>query len=217
MNLRREGFPWIIGAALPAVGAYGFWLYAWSYWALAVFVLSTALTVFFVYFFRDPDRTPDFANTTAADEPERNWLSPADGIVTRIDEEDDGRVRLVVFLTVFNVHVNRMPVSGRIHGIEYREGQFLPAFADNLEQRNERNRLLCRDTFSRPFEVWQIAGMLARRIHFWDEVDDPFDQGDRFGMISLGSRTDLILPEDVRPTVSVSESVRGGKTVVARG
>lgn len=217
MNLRREGFPWIGGAVLPAVASYGFWVYTWSYWALALFVLSTALTVFFVYFFRDPDRTPDFANTTASDEPERNWLAPADGIVTRLDDEEDGRARLVIFLTVFNVHVNRMPVTGTIHGIEYREGRFLPAFADNLEQRNERNRILCRDTFSRSFEVWQIAGLLARRIHFWNGVDDTFAQGDRFGMISLGSRTDLILPEDVRPTVSVNESVRGGQTVVARG
>ncbi len=217
MSIREECYRWVVGSVLPAVGSYGYWVYSGSYWFLGLFVLCASLAVFFLYFFRDPDRVPDFDNTTAAEESERNWLSPADGIVTRVDEVDEGRTRIVIFLTVFNVHVNRMPVSGTIRGIEYREGQFLPAFADNLEERNERNRVLCRDTYGRPFEVWQIAGMLARRIHFWNEVDDNFNQGARFGMISLGSRTDLIVPEDVRPSVSVDETVRGGQTVVARG
>jgi len=217
MSVREESYPWVVGVALPAVGAYGYWIYSGSYWFLGLFVLCAALTVFFLYFFRDPDRTPDFDNTTAEEKPEKNWLSQADGIVTRIEEEEDGRTRIVIFLTVFNVHVNRMPVSGTILGIEYREGQFLPAFADNLEKRNERNRVLCQDSFDRAFEVWQIAGMLARRIHFWNQVNDDINQGDRFGMISLGSRTDLIVPEDVRPSVSVNETVRGGQTVIARG
>jgi phosphatidylserine decarboxylase len=217
MSIREECYPWVVGSAVPAVGTYLYWLYSGSYWFLGLFVLCASLTIFFLYFFRDPDRVPDFDHSTAEEKPNRNWLSPADGIVTRVEEEDDGRTRIVIFLTVFNVHVNRMPVSGTICGIEYREGRFLPAFADNLEERNERNRVLCRDTFDRPFEVWQIAGMLARRIHFWQGVDDDFQQGDRFGMISLGSRTDLILPEDVRPSVSVDETVRGGQTVIARG
>lgn len=216
MNLRNESIPWILGSSLPAAIVYGLWIYTASYWFLGLFVILLSLSIFFVYFFRDPDREPNFGTNALADN-ERNWLAPADGIVTRIDKEDDGRTRVVIFLTVFNVHVNRMPVTGTIRGIEYREGQFLPAFADNLEKRNERNRILCRDTFSRPFEVWQIAGMLARRIHFWRNVDDEFNQGERFGMISLGSRTDLILPEDVRPTVSLDESVRGGRTVIGRG
>lgn len=216
MKIRKESYWWILGTALPGLFCYGLWIYTASYWFLGLFVILLGLGIFFAYFFRDPDREPDF-DTSSVEDRERNWLAPADGIVTRIDEEDDGRTRVVIFLTVFNVHVNRMPVSGTVKGIEYREGQFLPAFADNLEKRNERNRILCRDTFSRPFEVWQIAGLLARRIHFWRSVDDTFDQGERFGMISMGSRTDLILPEDVRPTVSLDESVRGGRTTVGRG
>lgn len=217
MRIRPESYRWLIGGLVPSVLFYGLWVYTSSYWFLGVFILSIGLTVFFVYFFRDPERQPDFSNVSTLDDPEEHWLSPADGIVTQVDTTDDGRDRIVIFLTVFNVHVNRMPVSGTVRGIEYREGKFLPAFADNLEKRNERNRVLCRDTLERPFEVWQIAGLLARRIHFWNEVDDEFKQGDRFGMISLGSRTDLVLPEDVRPTVSLDDTVRGGHTVVARG
>jgi phosphatidylserine decarboxylase len=217
VSIRSESIPWVAGSVVPALLSYGLWIYFGTYWFLGLFIGFAALSIFFIYFFRDPDREPDFDRTGADFEPERNWLAPADGIVTRLDEEDDGRVRIVVFLTVFNVHVNRMPVSGEICGIEYCEGQFLPAFADNLEKRNERNRILCRDTFSRPFEVWQIAGMLARRIHFWNEVDDVFNQGDRFGMISLGSRTDLVLPPEVSPTVTLDQSIRGGRTVIAQG
>jgi phosphatidylserine decarboxylase len=215
--IRKEAYPWALSTGIPALIFYGLWIYYWSYWFLALFIVGTAATVFFLYFFRDPDREPEFDSRTRTIETERHWLAPADGIVTGIEEEDDGRTRLIIFLTVFNVHVNRMPVSGTICGVEYRGGQFLPAFADDLEKRNERNRVLCRDSHSRPFEVWQIAGLLARRIHFWKNVDDPFSQGERFGMISLGSRTDLIVPEDVRPVISVNETVRGGQTVVGRG
>lgn len=217
MTIRPESYTWLTGSTLPALIFYGAWIYSASYWFLGLFVVFAGLSVFFLYFFRDPDREPDFSNISTVDDPQRHWLAPADGIVTRVDTTDDGRDRIVIFLTVFNVHVNRMPVSGSVRGIEYREGRFLPAFADNIEKRNERNRIICQDSFSRHFEVWQIAGLLARRIHFWNEVDDEFKQGDRFGMISLGSRTDLILPEDVEPTVSLDESIRGGKTIVAHG
>ncbi len=217
MKIREESLPWITGSSLPALAGYGLWIYYTSYWFLGLFVVSALLTVFLVYFFRDPEREPDFDRTGSDFDPERYWLAPADGLVRELEEDEDGRIRVVIFLTVFNVHVNRMPVSGEIGGLEYHKGHFLPAFSGNLKQRNERNRILCRDSFSRPFEVWQIAGMFARRIHFWDEVEDCFRQGDRFGMISLGSRTDLVLPETVRPTVSPDETVRGGRTVVGRG
>ena len=211
--IRSESLPWLIGTGLPTLVLYGVWIWTGSWWAVAGFVPLTALFVFLVYFFRDPDRTPDTDRVQGDDD---CWLAPADGIVTRIDEEE-GRYRLVIFLTVFNVHVNRMPVDGTVKGIYYQEGQFLPAFADNLDQRNERNRIICEDRHSRSFEVWQIAGMLARRIHFWKDVDDSFQRGERFGMIALGSRTDLVLPPDVEPVVQREETVRGGETVVARG
>jgi phosphatidylserine decarboxylase len=210
MSIRREVWPWCLGSGFIAVACYVGWL--WTDWLSLqiVFAIFAFLTVFFIYFFRDPDREPD---SEAADV----WLSPADGVVTRIEEEEDGRTRIVIFLTVFNVHVNRMPVDGKIEEQDYRPGRFLPAFAGELEQKNEQNRLLCRDQQGREFEVWQIAGMLARRIYCWKDVSDSFSRGDRFGMIALSSRTDLILPEDVTPTVDPKDTVRGGQTVVAQG
>lgn len=110
-----------------------------------------------------------------------------------------------------------MPVSGKILDIEYTEGEFLPAYEENLEKRNERNRILCQDTRDRRFEVWQIAGLIARRIHCWKRIEETFNRGERFGMIAFGSRTDLIIPSDVRPTTSLQQTVRGGRTEIARG
>lgn len=212
MSIRPESRWWLAGSALPAVLFYGLWLFNSSVWALAAFVVSASLLVFFLYFFRDPDREipqPDDKNNPT-------WIAPADGIVTEIRAEEN-RYRIVIFLTVFNVHVNRMPVDGTVKSVEYTSGRFLPAFAGDLEKKNERNRIICEDNRSRSFEVWQIAGMLARRIHFWMDQDDTFKRGQRFGMISLGSRTDLLLPSGVEPTVSENDTVRGGETIVARG
>lgn len=217
MKVRSESLTWVAGAGTLALITFGLWIYTGQYWLLGGFVFFAALSGYFVYFFRDPDRTPEFSSCHNTVEPERCWLAPADGIVTGLERENDGRLRLVIFLTIFNVHVNRMPVSGTIRGIEYREGRFLPAFADNLKERNERNRIVCRDSHSRSFELWQVAGLLARRIHFWGDVDVFLKQGERFGMISLGSRTDLILPEDVRSTVSLKDRVLAGRTIVGRG
>jgi len=210
VNIRREVWSWLIGSGAVALLSYGAWIYTNRLSFLIFFCLFATASVFLVYFFRDPDRTPD---SNAADV----WLAPADGVVTSIETEKDGRTRIVIFLTVFNVHVNRMPVAGKIENQDYRPGQFLPAFAENLKQKNEQNRLLCRDRRGREFEVWQIAGLLARRIYCWKDVSQTFQKGERFGMIALSSRTDLIVPEEVTPMVDQRDTVRGGQTVIARG
>lgn len=207
--IRSEALPWALGAGIPAALCYAAWLAGGGSWPLAGFVVFTAFLVFVLYFFRDPDREPE-------SDAEDAWLAPADGVVTAVEEED-GRGRIVIFLTVFNVHVNRMPREGCVTGMEYRGGRFLPAFRGNLEETNERHRILCRDEVGREFEVWQIAGLLARRIHCWVEVGSTFGSGDRFGMIAFGSRTDLVLPDGVQPAVEPGTTVRGGRTVVARG
>lgn len=210
MSIRRELWPWFLSSAGVALLSYGAWIYTGRLTFVIFFGLFTAFSVFFVYFFRDPDREPD---SEAADV----WLAPADGIVTRIEDEEAGRTRIVIFLTVFNVHVNRMPVAGEIIEQNYRPGEFLPAFAGDLKSRNEQNRLRCRDQQGRKFEVWQIAGLLARRIYCWKDGSASFQRGERFGMIALSSRTDLILPEGVTPSVDLKNTVRGGQTVIARG
>lgn len=209
MKIRPEATPWVLGTGVPTLTLYGFWVEMESWWFLGGFVVGAALTVFLFYFFRDPPRRPESGNPG-------DWLAPADGIVTEVRSEEDATSRIVIFLTVFNVHVNRMPVEGRVEEVEYRSGRFLPAFRGDLERTNEQNRVLCRDSRDRPFEVHQIAGMLARRIHCWVEPDDTFGRGSRFGMIALGSRTDLILPTGVEPVVEPRQTVRGGETVVGR-
>ncbi|MFB6355132.1 MAG: phosphatidylserine decarboxylase [bacterium] len=210
MKIRSESFPWISVSGLLAVVSYAVWIYTGSLIVEILFALFTALAIFFVYFFRDPERTPNSEEDT-------DWVSPADGVVTGIETLPDGRKKIVIFLTVFNVHVNRMPVDGTVREIDYREGQFLPAYKGELDEKNEQNRVICEDSLERPFEVWPIAGQFARRIHCWTDVSNPFKRGDRFGMISLGSRTDLLLPKGVDPCVKPKETVRGGQTIVARG
>ena len=210
MSIRPEVWPWLIGSGSVALLSYGAWIYSDRLSFLIFFCLFAFISIFFVYFFRDPERTPDLE---AADV----WLAPADGIITAVEEEKNGRTRIVIFLTVFNVHVNRMPIAGKIENQEYRPGQFLPAFADELKQKNEQNRLQCLDQRGREFEVWQIAGLLARRIYCWKNISHTFERGERFGMIALSSRTDLVLPQDVTPTVDCKDIVRAGQTVIARG
>lgn len=208
MKIRTESWPWLAGSGLPAVVFYSYWLCNGGLIWLGLFLVATVLTVFFTYFFRDPERDPE-------SEDPRDWVSPADGIVHEVDRSGNG-CRLVIFLTVFNVHLNRLPVAGRVEEVNYTPGQFLPAFADDLDQKNERNVLKCVDEQGRSFEVWQIAGLLARRIHSWVEPGAKLERGQRFGMIALGSRTDLVLPPEVKPVVETGEVVRAGQTTVAK-
>lgn len=122
----------------------------------------------------------------------------------------------MVFLTVFNVHVNRTPVAAELIDRDYRPGDHRAAFDDGVREHNEQTRLTFEDESGRRFEVWQVAGLLARRIHNWISTGDTVERGQRIGMISLGSRTDLLLPPDVGATVEEGDLVRGGRTVVAR-
>ncbi len=209
MGIRREVIPWAVGGLLPASLFYFAWLLTGNLFALLGFVLFAALSVFFLYFFRDPRRQPETAE-------ENDWLSPADGIVRAVEEEEDGRLRLVIFLTIFNVHLNRMPVKGKVISCEYKPGRYLPAFAEATHLENERNILRCQTKTGEEFEIWQVAGLLARRIHCWVDAGEKLGRGDRFGMIALGSRTDLILPRDAEVNAAPGDLVRAGQTVIAR-
>ncbi len=179
------------------------------------FAALTLVWLEIVYFFRDPERVipqdPDAV------------VSPADGTVTNVEEADDpdfpgGRVlRVSIFLSIFNVHVNRMPCAAEVTDVRYFPGAFLDARNPASAVRNEQLWIDAVDTAGRPLRVKQISGAIARRIVCWLRPGDRVARGERIGMIKLGSRTDLLLPVGVaRPCVRVGDKVHGGVTVLLR-
>jgi len=168
------------------------------------------LGLFVVFFFRDPERTPP---------PDPKLIvSPADGRVVGIVEETfNGRPghRISVFLSVFNVHVNRSPVGGRISAIEYRTGKFYAAMRGRASAENEQNSFHVQ-TERGEVVFTQIAGWVARRIVVWKSIGDSLVRGERIGMIRFGSRMDIWLPEDAEVLVKPGGSVAGGTSVLAR-
>lgn len=166
------------------------------------------LTLFMIWFFRDPER--------AAPADPALVLSAADGRVTTVGRDDDGLLRISVFLSVFDVHVNRSPVAGEVREVEYRPGEFLNAMKPIAEEVNERLALRLR-TARGPVEVIQVAGLIARRIVCRARPGDALVPGERFGLIRFGSGTVVRLPfEGAEPLVRVGQHVRGGETPIAR-
>jgi phosphatidylserine decarboxylase len=156
-------------------------------------------------FFRDPERHPD----------DEGVLAPADGRVTVV-REDDGRVRVGVFMNVTDVHVNRAPVAGTVDAVDHKPGGHWPAFT-KASERNERRRYRLSGG-SGDLEVVQIAGALARRTHSYVETGEALDRGQRLGHIAFGSRVDVLLPPEYDPEdllVGVGDQGRAGETVLA--
>ena len=178
--------------------------------------IGVLLTVWCYYFFRDPVRTT----------PVRDGLiiSPADGVVSLIEPavppaelgmSDDPLTRVSVFMNVFNCHVNRAPIGGRIVAVAYRPGKFFNASLDKASADNERNSLCIELEDKRQIAVVQIAGLVARRIVCFVDKGRAIDTGERFGLIRFGSRVDVYLPDGVAPMVSVGQSMVAGETVLA--
>ena len=170
-------------------------------YATAFFAL---LSVFTIYFFRDPERT--------VPEGEDLFVSPADGRVLRIIRVPEG-IRVDVFMSVFNVHVNRIPCSGRIERMTYYPGRFFSAFRDKASDENERLVIEIVHGEKRVI-VKQIAGLIARRIVCHLKEGDVVHTGERFGMIKFGSRVDLTLPAGTEIKVRVGDRVKAGQTVM---
>ncbi len=185
----------LIGAAVAVLG--GLLLGAWLFWLGLIFVL------FCLYFFRDPTRVaPERENVVVAPADELG-LGPAP------------RWRVAIFLSVMDVHVNRVPVDGTVTRIAYRHGKYLSANLDKASVDNERNAIAIRLTDGRDLAVVQIAGLIARRILCDIREGDKVQAGDRFGIIRFGSRTDVYLPEGIRPLVAEGQTMIGGETVIA--
>jgi phosphatidylserine decarboxylase len=179
-------------------------------------LVGVVLTLWCIYFFRDPDRVT----------PTRDGLiiSPADGVVQLVDQAappeelemgDTKRWRVCVFMNVFNVHVNRIPISGTLSKLSYRQGKFLNASLDKASEFNERQSLALTMTDGRDIAFVQIAGLVARRILCDAREGLAVKTGERFGMIRFGSRVDLYLPDGVEPLVSVGQTSIAGETVIA--
>src|SRR6201998_880470 len=172
--------------------------------------ISVVLVAFFcLWFFRDPERVvPDTPGAI---------VSPGDGKVTDISKilvNGAERLRISIFLNVFNVHVNRSPIAGVIREVRYQKGKFLNAMAANCADENEQN-IVTVEGEGQTVVFKQIAGLIARRIVFYKEVGDAVARGERVGLIKFGSRVDVIMDVGVRPVVKVGDHVKGASTILA--
>jgi phosphatidylserine decarboxylase len=201
----REAQPFLIAAGVAAL--IGFWLW------YPLGILALVAFGYILYFFRDPERVipsdPDAI------------VSPADGRIVAVDESierfysKEKMKRVAVFLSVFDVHVNRSPVAGTVEHSEHHAGEFLDARHLEVDLRNESWNWLIR-TDRGPVVVRQLAGLIARRIVAWKKTGESLAKGERFGLIRFGSRTDVYLPVGCEILVKVGDRVEGGSTILAR-
>ncbi len=209
MPIHREGWPFV--ALFAAVAALLALLWAPLGW------LGLLATLWCAFFFRDPDRVTPIADDLV--------ISPADGTVCfagiapappELGLGDEERVKISVFMSVFNVHVNRMPVDGVVEHIAYSPGRFLNASLDKASEENERMGLRLRLADGRGLGVVQVAGLVARRIKCDAREGDSFRAGERYGLIRFGSRVDVWLPQGVAAQVVIGQTMIAGETVLAQ-
>ncbi len=199
----KDGLFYALGLAIVAV------LLWYMTGSVILVALPVILALFFLWFFRDPSRTVPTGPGLV--------ISPADGVVTEADwveTKSGSRLRLSIFLSVFNVHVNRVPVSGVVTLTEYRRGTFVNAMAKEASISNEQMMIVI-DTGTCEVSFKQIAGLLARRIVCNLKVGDRVERGQRMGLIKFGSRVDVLMPADAELRVSKGSRVSGGKSILA--
>jgi phosphatidylserine decarboxylase len=202
--MTREGYIF----PLPFLLVSAFFMFLWSrhiditfaYIATVFFFLGMTIMLFF----RDPDRK--------IPEGEKLILSPADGRVIRIDETN-GHLALSIFLSIFDVHVNRAPVSGTVKQFKNHPGKFYSAFTDKAMNENQRNEIEI-EAPEGTVKIFQVAGSIARRTIFYHKIGDNLKAGQRIGLIRFGSRVDLILPVGSKIDIRLKQRVIGGKTVL---
>lgn len=179
------------------------------YWKIPS-MISGVLLLFTLYFFRDPERE--------VTQNPKHILSPGDGVIVEIKDVDDEYVgegrRITMFLSPLNVHINRVPISGKIGFVNYKYGAFKAAFAEDASEVNEQSVVGLENDLMR-VKFSQVAGALARRIINYLREDDEVVQGERYGLIKFGSRMDVVIPRAAKVLVEMKEPVRGGLTVLA--
>jgi phosphatidylserine decarboxylase len=193
------GLGWLVVAAVLV------WLTGVWWWAIAPLLLMA----FFLWFFRDPKRVVPSGPGLV--------VSPADGLVTSITSistPSGDKLKMSVFLSVFDVHVNRSPIAGVVSDVQYQKGLYLNAMNPDSADKNEQNVVtVAGDGYEVVFK--QIAGLLARRIVFNKRVGDRVERGERVGLIKFGSRVDILFPADAALSVKKGDRVKGGATVLA--
>lgn len=206
MKIVKDGYPFIIVCLILTAIVYGLYGLKWA-------IIPLLLAFYFAYFFRNPDRPlPNDDNVL---------YSAADGRVMKIEEIFDDEFlnapayKITVFLSVFNVHVNRSPISGTVKYRRYNEGKFVPAFDKAATFKNERHAIGL-DNGKIKVMVTQVAGLLARRIVSWVTLDSVVKQGECYGMIKFGSSTELVFPKNVEILVHEGQNVVGGITPMGR-
>jgi phosphatidylserine decarboxylase len=212
VSFAREGLIFIAIAALVAAGTFALALNrrSWPLWLLAFLLTVVALWV--AYFFRDPERSGPRG--------ERVVIAPADGKVVLIQEVDEpafmgGRTKRVsIFMNVFNVHVNRYPVSGTVRYVKYNPGKFLNAAVEKSSTENEQMSVGI-ETGGVRILVRQIAGLIARRIVTYSKEGEHVEQAQRMGLIRFGSRVDVYLPLDAVVTAKIGDMTIAGSSVIA--
>ena len=206
LRIAREGIPFILtGIGLTCV---------FLILDLPVLAIPLAvLTSFIIFFFRDPER--NLVNSKKA------VLTPADGKIIAIERLTNGdnrfpdtAVKLSIFMSVFNAHINRIPVGGRISQLIYHPGKFFSANLDKASLHNENNMVLLETDNREKIVLVQVAGLIARRIVCWVKAGDYVKTGQRFGLIRFGSRLEVYLPPDSTITVRKGEKVKAGQTII---
>ena len=174
------------------------------------FIISLVLLIFTFYFFRDPERVVPLGDDIL--------VSPADGLITNISETKEGKknyTKVSIFLSIFNVHIQRLPISGVIIKVDYIEGKFINATLDKASDENERLRITIKNSNNLIY-VTQIAGLIARRIVNYVKPNENVNQGERYGIIKFGSRVDIEFPNNFKILVNEGQQCIGGETVIAQ-
>ena len=175
-----------------------------------LFILSLILLIFTFYFFRDPERVVPIGDDIL--------VSPADGLITNITETKEGKktyIKVSIFLSIFNVHIQRLPITGEITKVDYIEGKFINATLDKASDENERLKITIKNGNNLIY-VTQIAGLIARRIINYVKPNENINQGERYGIIKFGSRVDIEFPNSYNLMVSIGQQCIGGETIIAR-
>lgn len=202
--IRKEGLPYIFSAVLIAT----------VFYLLKIELLSIVfiiLCLFFIYFFRDPERIPPADPNIV--------VSPADGLIIKVRNNEksicpETHTEISIFMSPFDVHVNRIPFDGRVTNIVYRPGKFHSAFKDEAYWENENIKITL-STNQGDIILRQVAGVIARRAICWVKEGDTLKKGERFGMIKFSSRVDICLPPSFKILTKEGDKVKAGKTIIA--